>query len=255
MKKCLSFALAAVMVFALGAGLVGCGGDGGGITGIVAVGHVVTFGGYEWRVLDVQGSSALLITEHIIELRPFHEVDDRDSFDGITWEHSDIRAWLNGPFLNRFSRADRNRIVQTMVRNDDNPWFGTAGGNNTQDHVFLLSLEEVVQYFGDSGELGRGRDGRWDFNDRYDNARVARINDWGVLERFVSEFGQRHGVTSVDDFGVDKLSFVTWWWLLRSPGLFANFAALVIYDGIVNVEGNLVNTDAAGVRPAMWVNL
>ena len=43
------------------------------------------------------------------------------------------------------------------MENKDNQWQGTKGGNTTADKVFLLSLEEVVKCFGDSGDLKNKR--------------------------------------------------------------------------------------------------
>ena len=96
---------------------------------------------------------ALLLSEEIIDMRPYHGAGGE-----ITWEYSEIRAWLNGEFLDRFSSEERMRIRQTNVINNPNPWFGTSSGNNTTDRAFLLSVEEVVRYFGDSaGYLATGR--------------------------------------------------------------------------------------------------
>lgn len=40
----------------------------------------LSFGGYNWRVLDIQNNTALIITEDIIEQRPYH-----DAYKDITW--------------------------------------------------------------------------------------------------------------------------------------------------------------------------
>jgi len=41
-----------------------------------------------------------------------------------------------------------------------------------------------------------------------------------------------------------------WWWL-RSPGNNSNNAANVNSDGNVNINGNNVNNESGGVRPAL----
>ena len=110
-------------------------------TKAVEVGDIIPFGGHEWRVLEVRGDRALLISEYIIELRAYHYREE-----AVTWETSAIRHYLNNEFLNSFRRADRARIPETRLANNDNPWFGTYGGDDTYDKIFLLSLEEVVQY-------------------------------------------------------------------------------------------------------------
>ena len=36
------------------------------------VGEVVPFGDYDWRILDIKGNAALIITETMIEQRPYN---------------------------------------------------------------------------------------------------------------------------------------------------------------------------------------
>ncbi|WP_281391335.1 hypothetical protein [Alkalicella caledoniensis] len=38
------------------------------------VGDKIVFGRYEWCVLDIQNNAALIITEDIVEKRPYHNV-------------------------------------------------------------------------------------------------------------------------------------------------------------------------------------
>ena len=71
------------------------------------------------------------------------------------------------------------------MTNDDNPWYGTRGGNTTTDKIFLLSLEEVVKFFGDSGDLKNRKGWYWEngnfvlkdgqgyaINDQYNSTRI-----------------------------------------------------------------------------------
>jgi len=182
------------------------------------VGSLMKFGGDYWRVLAVEKGKVLLLSGKILEER---------AYGGSTWESSDIRKYLNGEFLNSFTQADRNRIADTKVVTNNNPWYGTTGGNATNDKVFLLSLEELVQYFGDSGKL-KNRPGQDDyyFSDQYSQSRIA----------------------------YDKNGTASWWWL-RSPGFSTITAAIVDGDGDVNVNGLYVYILYGGVRPALWLNL
>ena len=187
------------------------------------IGSIISFGGYDWRVLDVQDGRALLLSEYIIEHRAYH-----NRSEAVTWETSTLRHYLNNQFFNSFNESDRARIAETRVLNNNNPWRGTHGGNDTNDRIFLLSIEEVVRYFGDSGEL-RNREGEWSewaIYDRYNFARIART---------------RNGEAS-------------WWWL-RSPGLDSYCAAGVNSGGILDFRGLHVVYGSGGVRPALWLNL
>ena len=295
MKKIFVLLLAVVLTLALAA----CGGNGGGAeppqvdtptptpvtptptpetptpeptppqeeTPSAAVGDIIPFGGYDWLVLDVQGDRALIITEDIIALRQYHAFDEinwdtfwTNPFElSITWAESDIRQYLNDEFFNRFSAADMAQIMETTVVNNDNPWFGTAGGEDTTDRIFLLSLEEVLQYFGDSGQIQHGPtesplppyapDGAiaWEpgISDEYNEARIARIGAEADL---------------TDSSWLNTGDAILWW--LRSPGHRTDTAVSVSRDGDllvvgvdVKVEGSDWSPANHGVRPALWLNL
>jgi len=188
-----------------------------------SVDSVIKFGNHDWRVLNVQDDKILILSENIIETRAYHYTDEY-----TTWSECDLRKYLNGDFLNKtFSQEDRDRILDTEVVTNSNTWFGTDGGLPTTDKIFLLSLEEVIQYFGDSGQL-KSRSGKvnW-FSDEYLLLRVA----------------------------YDKSGESSWWWL-RSPGKRANRSACVNCAGGIHVRGRLVDdyiAGYAGVRSALWL--
>ena len=185
----------------------------------VSVGDVIQFGQFAWRVLDVQGNRALILSDRVLEFRRYHH-----TFGPVTWATSEMRAYLNGEFLNRFSAADRARIAETNVINNNNPWFGTSGGSNTVDRVFLLSIEEVVRFFGDSGRLRNRPTGVWGILDQHSNARIAR----------------------------DLAGNASWWWL-RSPGSTTRYAADVNRYGNIDLIGTEVHWYSVGIRPALWL--
>jgi len=120
----------------------------------------------------------------------------------------------------------KDAICQTIVQNDNNPWYGSAGGMETTDNVFLLSIAEAVRFFGDSGQLANRPTSvtSW-INDEYNDRRIARQDNG---EPF-------------------------WWWL-RSSGDMAHRAAFVNSMGYICVDG--YDTDSmrapGGVRPAVW---
>ena len=110
-------------------------------------GDIIQFGSYNWRVLDVQNNKALILTEKIIEERAYN-----NEYKDVTWETCTLRKYLNNEFLSKFTGEDQRRIEETRIINRDNLKYGTKGGENTIDKVFILSLEEADKYFGDSGE-------------------------------------------------------------------------------------------------------
>ena len=98
-----------------------------------------------WRVLDVERETetALLIAEKPVCVRTYHE-----NWTEITWEHCSLRKWLNGDYYkNNFSEEEKAAILECELKNPDNLSYGTKGGNDTRDKVFLLSIEEAKKYF------------------------------------------------------------------------------------------------------------
>ena len=75
------------------------------------------------------------------------------SDEAVTWENSGLRQWLNDTFYkSAFSEAQREVIIPVINVNPDNERWGTSGGNDTNDTVFLLSIEEAESYFSDRNE-------------------------------------------------------------------------------------------------------
>jgi hypothetical protein len=70
------------------------------------IGDILSFGSYKWRVLDIQNDTALIITEEIIEQRPYH-----DRYVDITWADCELRKYLNGEFY------DKPESVQKTTKN------------------------------------------------------------------------------------------------------------------------------------------
>ena len=191
----------------------------------VAVGEFITFGDRTWQVLEVQDNHALIITENSFRagLGQFN-----NRYTGVTWEASFVRHYLNGEFLHRFSPAERLRIRETFVSNDNNPWFHTDGGNDTMDRIFLLSISEVVAYFGDSGQLGDSEISEW----------------WGGI------YDDYNAVRRTAD--VDGL--YAWVWL-RSRGGMPTLGTGVDGVGAIAIYDTGVSNTAGRVRPVLWLYL
>lgn len=203
------------------------------------IGENLLFGDYEWRILELQNNTALIITEYIVEQRPYH-----DAYKDITWADSALRKYLNGEFYDSFSEEDKARIISTTNRNSDNQWYGTNGGADTDDKVFLLSIEEAAcHYFGDSSSnLYHPRKNKRYWFERKDENNSKRIASFANENENV------------------------WWWWLRSPGRLGVKAVYIHGDGNIGIQGNNIlkgnvggpfhNGDSqGGVRPALWLKL
>ena len=105
--------------------------------------ETLTFGGIEWIVLAQEDGKALLLTKDILEYQQYYE-----EHESITWETCTLRPYLNGSWYeDTFSEGEKEKILTTSVVNSDNAEYDTPGGNDTKDKVFLLSIDEVNQYF------------------------------------------------------------------------------------------------------------
>ena len=206
----------------------------------ITVGDHIIFGNYlqkaegdpepiKWRVLEIKDGKALIISEYLLEPYVYNvEMED------ITWENSSLRKWLNGKFYDEaFSESEKGLIQTVTVKNPDNPLYGTPGGNDTEDNVFCLSLEEVQVYFADA------------------NDRMAALTDHAVTR----------GASVNEDNKLENGMMTGWWWL-RTPASAANRAAEVDcfgnIDNVINadkVDGCLVFSEGISVRPAVWILL
>lgn len=65
-------------------------------------GDIIKLGKYEWRVLDIENSAALIITENIVVLRAYH-----NKSGDITWADCELREYLNTEFFNDFTEAEK----------------------------------------------------------------------------------------------------------------------------------------------------
>ena len=101
----------------------------------------------------MQDGNALVVSEKLVGFRSYSSGYNSDE----TWETCILRGYLNGEFYDEtFSYAEKELIAETTVITNSNPYCGTDGGNDTNDKIFLLSIEEVVRYFGDSGQYSSG---------------------------------------------------------------------------------------------------
>ena len=169
----------------------------------------------EWIVLEEQDGKAMLISKYLLDMKIYHPYGNR-----VTWENSELRAWLNEDFLGAaFSEEEQAAIALTDVDNSaaqgNMDWYD-KDGNDTQDKVYLLSYQEANRYF------PREED------------RICAVTDHALFHYAYSGDG---------DAG--------WWWL-RSPGRWS-------FDtGVAGHEGGFFSVDsdrvAGCIRPVIRVD-
>jgi hypothetical protein len=209
------------------------------------VGDAVEYGSFngapiQWQALavDTENNKALLVTTEIIAYWVFYGQDEQ-----ATWETSTVRAWLNSDFFNAaFNAQQKEILLESDVANPANA--GIGGNANTQDWVFLLSLDEVSALFPS------------------DAARAAKFNaspsQIEALARAISDAGNNDNWASkqtYDQVLADLTSFngTTDKWWLRTSGGDQDRAECVSYDGSLG-SSSLVK-QLQGVRPAIWVDI
>ncbi|SNU08062.1 hypothetical protein SAMN06297422_11490 [Lachnospiraceae bacterium] len=180
-----------------------------------------------WQVLEkYDDGTALVMSDKILDFCKYYKgisYGEGEIDYSCTWETSTVRNWLNINFYNNaFSINEKEAIIETDVVNDDNLYRETEGGNNTNDNVFLLSLDEIKN-------TAYGFDGGW-YNS--DQARVAKGTTYA-----------KHGSSPTD----------SWW--LRSPGESSAEAAYVGPVGYVHESGDNVYWKNYGIRPALRIKL
>ena len=193
----------------------------------------------KWRVLENADGQLFLLSDQNLDVFQYHT--DRES---VTWEKSTMRSWLNGYSASHntggssgtdytsdnfigaaFSEKEQKAIAETEVVNDDNPTYGTEGGDNTNDKIFLLSIAEANNdsYFADN------------------NSRIATNTAYVAGGGKIG--GGMLGVGEADN-----------WWL-RSPGIDDDVAAYVNDNGGVRNFGPNVDFVITAVRPAFNLDL
>lgn len=201
------------------------------------IGSIVPFGSYHWCILDIQGNAALIITEYIIEQSPYN------NYAGdVTWADCSLRKYLNDEFYNKFTEAEQSRILPVWNKNHDNQWYGSRGGEDTKDYIFLLSMEEVVcKYFGDSSKNLENRSAKQRY--WFQRKDINNIKRRSTFDGYV------------------------WWWWLRSSGRDNRRAVYIHGDGNIGIQGNgtfryssntihpSTGDNSGGVRPALWLSL
>lgn len=202
------------------------------------VGSYITFGTYEqdgdttngtedieWLVLDKSDDKLLVISRYALISA---------AYSGYTWQSSAARTDLNSGFLHSaFTVEEQSQIASATVTADPNPSYNTNVGEDTNDKVFLLSIDEVNRYFSD------------------DSSRICFPT--------VAVSNETLWTGNMDE---------SWWWL-RTPGEDSQSTSFVTLSGSIYENGYDMSSSGWGklyndgmhkssihtYRPAMWINI
>ncbi|MCR4784315.1 MAG: DUF6273 domain-containing protein [bacterium] len=137
---------------------------------------LLTFGSYpqgvngevkpiNWRVLERQHDSLLIISEMVLDAKCYNEQKC-----GTIWSESTLRRWLNEEFINEaFSSEQQSLIKAVNISNNAGP--------DTKDRIFLLSIDEAEKFFANNDDRICKPTGYA----RKNGARVLKGNAWWWL--------------------------------------------------------------------------
>lgn len=121
----------------------------------------------EWIVLVKEDDRVLIISKNSVDRRVYNNKNE-----SVTWEKCSLRKWLNDDYYNKTFSADEKAMImkvnnvnkdaigETTIRTTKtgncgrvgaasggtNKKYQTDGGNDTEDRIFLLSVDEYDMY-------------------------------------------------------------------------------------------------------------
>ncbi len=169
----------------------------------------------EWRVLDAEAGSLLVVAEKGLAYRRMNDVYSK------TWEVCELRSWLGIEFYNDCFTDEEKQVVRVVNNsNKDYPGNNTDSGRNTTDTFFVLSAFEVEEY-------------------------MPTLADRLCVPTAYA-FARGEGVDHVGAKGD------TWW--TRTVGSNDDCMMNVKRDGTVNSRGIMMTDKSMLVRPAVYLS-
>ena len=241
------------------------------------VGAIVTLGKYEqdnnfengkeaieWQVLDLdkENNRAFVVSKYGLD-----EVDWNSNWNSdATWATCSLRNWCNNDFKNEaFSLAELNRIPTVTVSTGANLYFGTSGGEDSEDQIFCLNVEEMNKYLGPYALYSD--DLMWGMNQNIicpltEYAKIKGVWNYTFTEEdyYSNETNWYNPVTQTRDLQIyevyttDVIGVTGALWWLRTPGENSRRGCFVRSngDGGYNCRKDTY-TNHCAARPAMWI--
>ena len=186
-----------------------------------------TYEPIEWRVLSIDSDGVYIMSERILESRYY----DNGRWGEVIWSASPLRTWLNTTFYNHaFTDYEKSRINTTYLLNGDNPAYGTEGGEDTYDKIFIPSLADVLnKAYGFSNSTSSS-----------DTRKAVITNYAGYVAGYKAD------------------TYQLWW--TRTPGSRSGYCSYVDAGGSIRYDLSSWSSASLsdvfrGVRPALKLNL
>jgi hypothetical protein len=244
------------------------------------IGSIIVMGTYEqdndldkgteeisWIVIAVEDGKALLLSESILDVRPYAKADpeyEHYAFD-VTWENCELRGWLNSEFFKEaFNQNEQNSIASVLNINEGkvNPHYGphvSPVQKNTQDKVFLLSVEQVLKYLTEDA-VRRSKPtqycmGKGILMNEYCEVRKESVNDDGCALWWLRTPGYQNEMQGDCAVIVSLLDSKYQEEQDNSDSFLLNDNHYQPVHAIMNYAGTMAGADWIGVRPVIWIQL
>ena len=205
----------------------------------------------EWEIVREEDGRMLLISRYILDLQSYNTESTN-----VTWETCSLRAWLNEDFINTaFDDSEQKQILTVINSNPDNAYYGTEGGNDTEDRVFCLSVEEILdnydfQVWNEEYKDGCSQALMTERTQSVVNYLHGGGIDYEITSEAYTEYYGPHGYTE------ECIGLTCGYWWLRSPGGTSDSACPVDSAGGTGWDFSLFVVPATlGVRPAIYLKV
>jgi len=102
----------------------------------------------EWKICDIDDNRYLLVSSYCIDYKQLHK-----KYQEITWEECDLRKWLNDSFYDQaFSKKEKELVGLSEIKT--NIYQFSSDYVITQDKVFILSDNELLEYTSGTSSIG-----------------------------------------------------------------------------------------------------
>ena len=190
-----------------------------------------------WRVLNVSGNDAFLISDEILAMKNYN-----DEAKAVTWADSSLRSWLNDDFFNyAFTEEERAAVIKTEIQNNNFDLTQTDY-ETTNDYVYLPSYQEMqLKSYGFSNN----------------------ILDHESRLAYTNTYLEASNIDDTDD-PADDSTDIGAQWLLRTNGENRNTVCYVDESGALSNDYDILMTDTSegmeddnlcGVRPVLHLDL
>lgn len=191
----------------------------------------------EWLVLSQDDDKLLVVSKYCLDYLTYPD----DWTSNIVWETCSLRSYLNSDFYtDSFTEDEQQQIIRSENQNKaSEDYYSTVDGNDTDDNVFLLSIDEVQKYLPamtatESSKRAYGTDYLYDIlkgHQYYGNVKTGEPVNWALradidTERNAEGVGRPREMVVYD----------------------SQITCMITTGGMRDPDGPL-----SVVRPAMWV--